>query len=247
MKKISVLMLALFTVVASYGQFSIGARTGPNFSKITGSWGSNDSQKSHCVTGFMGGFTGFYGFTDQLSAVAELSFVTVGEKSKYYESDDYMEYEYEETDKYHYITLPLLVRYSFGSNFIFFGYGGLYFAYNVGGHYKTVTGDGTSEGRLRFDEDKLEENDQLFDSDESRRFDMGLNLGGGAGKDLGPGRLEADARFGYGLIDHNKFENKDIKKAAKDNGYKSFKTLYFMITVAYVIPLGEEGAKRFVD
>ena len=240
-------MLALFTVVPCYGQFSIGARTGPNFSKITGTLSSNDPHKSHCVTGFMGGFTGFYGFNDQLSAVAELSFVTIGKKTDYTESDDYMEYEYEVTEKYHYITLPLLVRYSFGSNFIFFGYGGLYFAYKVGGHSKTVTGEGTTEGRLRFNEDKLEENDWLFDSDASRRFDMGLNLGGGVGKDLGPGRLEADARFGYGLIDHNKFESKDVKKAAKDNGYKSFRTLEFMITVAYVIPLGEEGAKRYVD
>jgi len=56
-----------------------------------------------------------------------------------------------------------------------------------------------------------------------------------------------DLRLGIGLLDHNKFENKDAKQHAKDNGYKAEKTLNILLTVAYMYPFGKDTPKRFID
>ena len=61
-----------------------------------------------------------------------------------------------------------------------------------------------------------------------------MYIGGGVGKELGSGILELDLRFGFGLVDLNKFENSDEKQQAKDKGYKPYRSMNFTVSLAYM-------------
>lgn len=250
MKKLFLLLLSLLFISISYAQWSVGARAGANFATITGKYSDYDDAKSGWITALAIGPAANYEFTDMISLNGELLFITIGDKSKYTETGEKSsmadEYNYTITERYHYLQLPILARFSFGSNFLFYGNIGPYCGYKIGGHYKEKTPYYETKGRTRFKEDKMKENDWLFDPDSERRFDFGLYIGGGAGKKLGPGVLEADVRVGIGLLDHNKFDDKDAKKEAKDYGYKSFKTMNISLTLAYMIGILKNQPARFL-
>ena len=245
MKKILILFTILLFTLSGIGQFSVGARAGLNLATLTGKYYEDDSKSGWIATPVLGA-VGSYEYTDMISFNAELLFLTIGDKTKYsYEGErnSLSEYDYTLTERYHYIQLPLLVRFTFGSNISFYGNAGPYCGYKMGGHYKYDEDGHTTEGRLRFNENKLGDNDWLFDSDSERRFDFGMYIGGGASKELGPGRIEADLRWGIGFLDHNKFDSKDDKP----DDYKSFRSMNICLTIAYLYPFGKDKATRYLD
>jgi len=250
MKKFTILFVTLLFTFSTFGQWSAGARLGANFSTITGKYSEHDENKSGWITGMAFGAVGNYEFTEMISLNAELLYITIGDKTKYNETGEkssLSSYDYVITERYNYLQLPILARFTFGSSIIFYGIIGPYMGYKIGGKYKAEYDGQVTEGKLRFKEKNLEENDWLYNSDVSRRFDFGIYVGGGAGKKIGPGVLEVDVRLGIGLLDHNKFESKDAKKTAKDNGYKSNRTMNICLTVAYMYPFGKDTPKRFID
>ncbi len=250
MKKFTILFVTLLFAMSSFGQWSTGARLGANFSTLTGGWCDSDEAKSGWITAMAFGAVSNYEFTEMISLNAELLYITIGDKTKYTETGEKNsldEYVSTTTERYNYLQLPILARFTFGSNIIFFGVIGPYMGYKIGGKYKTESNGHVTKGRFRFKEKNLEENDWLYNSDLERRFDFGLYIGGGAGKKVGPGILEVDLRLGIGLLDHNKFDSKDAKKTAKDNGYKSVRTMNICLTVAYMYPFGKKTATRFLD
>ncbi|NOX84456.1 MAG: PorT family protein [Chlorobi bacterium] len=243
MKKLLILFMAVLLFSPGFGQFSVGPRVGVNFATLTGKYSKDDDSKSGWITGLTFGAVGNYEFSDMISLNAELLFVTQGDKTKFNEGDakksSQAQYDYTFWERYHYLQLPLLAKFSFGSDFLFYGILGPYFGYKIGGHYKAKGGDNTIKGRVRFKENKVKDNDWYDDPDYSRRFDLGMYIGGGVGKEIGPGRLEADLRFGMGFLDTNKFENKDDKQNAKDDGYKSFRNMNISLTLAYMFDLSK--------
>ena len=251
MKKFLILFTILLFALSSICQYSVGGRLGVNFATLTGKYSENDDSKNGWIASVPAiGVVGNYKFTDMISLNAELLFITIGDKTKYlYEGErsSLSEYDYILTERYHYIQLPILAKFSFGSDILFYGNAGPYCGYKMGGHHKYEEGGHVTKGRLRFKEDKLGENDWLYDSETERRFDFGIYIGGGAGKEIGPGRLEADLRLGIGLLDHNKFESKEYKKDLKDNGYKSFRTTNISLTFAYMYMFSKKKATRYLD
>jgi len=247
MKKFTILFVTLLFAFTSFGQWSVGGRLGVNFATLTGEYSENDDSKNGWITSFPAiGAIGNYEFTDMISLNAELLFITIGDKTKYsYEGErsSLSEYNYSLTERYHYIQLPILAKFSFGSDISFYGNVGPYCAYKMGGHYKYKEDGHVTKGRLRFKEDKLDENDWLFDPETERRFDFGMYIGGGAGKELGPGRIEADLRLGIGFLDHNKFESKEDKP----DSYKSFRTTNISLTFAYMYEFGKDKTTRYLD
>jgi len=238
MKKFLLILMMTLFFVPVFAQWSVGPRIGLNFATLTGDTGYSDDEKSGWITSLNIGAVGNYEFSDMISLNAELLLVTVGDKTKYSETGEkssLAEYNTTITERYHYLQVPVLIRLIFGSNLIYFANIGPYYGHKIGGHHKADVNGHVTEGRIRFNEDKLNENDWLFDSDYERRSDIGMYIGGGAGKKIGPGVLEADLRFGFGLIDHNKFESREQKQNAKDNGYKAVRTMNVSLTFAYMI------------
>jgi len=243
MKKFLILFTILLFAFSSIGQWSVGGRAGLNLATLTGKYYEDDSKSGWIATPVFGA-VGNYEYTDMISFNAELLFLTIGSKTEYsYEGERNLlsEYEHKLTERYYYIQMPLLVRFTFGSGgILFYGNAGPYFGYKIGGKYKLDQNGQITEGKLRFNEDKLEENDWLFDPDHERRFDFGMYIGGGATRELGPGRIEADLRLGIGFLDHNKIEN-------EPEGYKSFRTMNICLTIAYMYPFGKDQATRYLD
>ncbi len=249
MRKFTLLFVTLVFTFSSFGQWSVGPRLGVNFSTLTGKWNSNDDSKSRWITGPVVGAVGNYSFTDMFSLNAELLYITMGEKTIYTYSEESRALNsqtYWEKEKYHCFQLPILFRADFLTNSLFFAFFGPYFTYKLGGKWKDSDGN---SGKIKIQEHESRDdgNTWYLDPDYNRRFDFGIYLGAGAGKKLGPGRLEVDLRYGIGLLDLNKFDDKDDKQNAKDNGYKAYRSMNISLSVAYMFPLGKDNSARFLD
>ena len=239
MKKLFTLTLLSFWALFSFGQYSAGVRFGMNLSTITGKYLQDDDSKKGWVGGLVFGVVENYEFTDMISLDAELLFSTIGSKSKFnmdeggernLRVDGTDDYAYKFSERYHYLQLPLMAKFTFGEDFKYYGIIGPYFGYIIGGHYKAEGYGEKYKGKIKYKEVDNSSDDIYLDPDYNRRFDFGLNLGGGVSKEIGPGNLEAELRFGMGFLDHNKFDDKDDK----GDDYKSFKNICIGITIAYL-------------
>ena len=237
MKKFFTLSVFLLLALFSFGQYSAGVRLGMNLSTITGKYSQDDDSKRGWVGGLVFGVVDNYEFTDMISLDAELLFSTMGGTFKYtYDEGDGErvqladEMEDKSTERFHYLQMPVMAKFTFGTEFKFYGIVGPYFGYALGGHYKDDQWGNESKGKIKFKKGTNTSDVHYLDPDYNRRFDLGLNLGGGVSKEIGPGNLEAELRFGMGFLDHYKYDNKDDKP----EGYKAFKNICIGITVAYL-------------
>ncbi len=242
MKKLLTLTIFLLFSLFCFGQYSVGGRLGVNFSTITGRYSKDDGSKGGWVVSFPTiGAVGNYEFTDMISLDAELLFITIGDKTKYSETGEgekgsVSEYDYSNTERYHYFQIPVMAKFTFGTDFQYYGIAGLYFAYVLGAHYKDESYGEVCKGRIRYKETPDDPDDWYLNPDYNRRTDFGVNLGGGVSKEIGPGNLEAELRFGMGFLDHNKFDSKDDK----GDEYKSFRNMYIGLTFAYMYDLSKK-------
>jgi hypothetical protein len=171
MKKLFLVSAAiLFFAAGAFAQLSVGAKAGLNLANLAG----DDVEDSDMRTSFhVGGYLNF-AFSENLSLQPELLYNSVGAKSSY---DDPDFGDVTETIKLNYISLPVMLVYSFGTVNL---QAGPQVNFLAGAKYK-IEADGES-----FEEDI---NDGL------KSTDFGFNVGLGANF----GKLNATARYCLGL------------------------------------------------
>jgi hypothetical protein len=252
MKKLLLYLIALMFASTGYAQWSVGPRVGMNFTVFTGKDNNYGEIKNNWIPGFVAGAVGGYSFNDMITLRAELLVLSMGVKTtiKYDETEKSTNYEFGDITKYKYMymQLPILVFFTWNLNRVnLFGTIGPYAGYKLCGKYKTTDLDGNQidEGKIIFgSHDSRSEksgNDIYFDPKYSRRLDIGMYIGAGAGMKIGPGHLEADFRFGLGLLNHDK----TYKDTDPPEGYKADRIRSFNITFAYMIPLGKNEPARY--
>ena len=240
MKKLLCFLISLLFALTTFGQFSVGPRVGVNFSTETGKWNEHDDSKNKWITGPVAGAAGNYTFTEMFSLNAELLYITMGHKTvTTYEdgSRSLNEMTCSVRKRLNCIQLAFLARSSFIGGFVSpFVFIGPYFTRFGGGKVKVDDGITTKIYDVVWDAwpSRGDTDKWYIDPKYNRRFDFGMYIGGGVGKELGPGRLELDLRFGMGLIDLWKFDSKEDKQNAKDNGYKAYRSMNISLTLAYM-------------
>jgi len=240
MKKLLTLIIVVCSVMTTLGQYSAGLRTGINFSNVGGKWNSDDDSKSSMTIGPVVAGVGQYDFSDVFSLNAELGYMTMGQKlTSTYEGDARAidAVTYIERWRFNCIMMALFTRAMFGGPLIStFIYLGPCFIRKFGGILVVDDGTNSSQSNVVWGPwPSRESSDDFYvDPEYNRRCDLRMCLGAGAGKDLGPGRLELDLRFGFGLLDLNKFDSKEDKQDAKDKGYKPYRSFNIGLTLAYM-------------
>jgi len=244
MKKIFVFLISVFIVCQVSGQWRVGPRLGVNFTTLSGKWNDDDDTKNKWVVGPTAGATAGYSFNELFSLNADLLYIHMGNKTVNTYEDIARQAgatTYTFKEYFNCIQLAFLAQIMFGTNISYFFFAGPFITYKFGGC--GVADDGTTLQKYKLvwgiPPARSSNPDYYIDPEYNRRFTPGIYLGGGVGKDLGRGKLTVDARFGIGLIDLNKFESKEERKDARENGYKAYRGLNIAIMVAYLIPFGE--------
>lgn len=211
-------MMILF-VAPAFGQWTVGPRLGLNLSNCSGKYSEYDDEKSHWIPGIVVGAVAERPFTDMISGVGELLFLTSGARYTYtYEGEE--ESRSEECgyiERYGKIQIPMLAKFTFGEDFQYYGSAGPYLGFTICGKY------------INKDTDTKEK----IPSDAFKTFDFGFYLGGGVQKQLGPGKLAFDLRFGLGLTDSYQFPDDQ----EKPDGYKPYKNRNISMTFAYMFEM----------
>ncbi|RLD41020.1 MAG: hypothetical protein DRI89_10625 [Bacteroidetes bacterium] len=242
MKKLLFLSTFLFltSTIFSQSPWWVGGRLGIGFTTVSGQYGNSDNAKHCWITSPLFGATGIYTFSDIFSLQAELNMAKSGMLIK----DNFdigpnraTEYDYSFRERFTTIQIPILARFTFGKTWQFFTYGGFYWSYILGGKYVVKSDYFKESGKIKFGDkpDHYEGDDLYLDKDRYRRMDIGLNIGGGVQRQLGPGMLFLDLRFGLGFLDFNKFPE-DVDKP---DGYKSFNNRSLSLSAGYIFNLGK--------
>jgi hypothetical protein len=248
MKKSILILISLLIVTTGFAQFSVGPRIGVNFSTVSGKdfWGGDYKHK--WITGLVVGAVGEYPFSDMISLDAEILYITSGAKYIYKLDEGDRAVGQDEgywKETYGNLQIPILAKFNFGDEIQFYGNLGPYFSLVLCGKYKDVVDvyNYEQKGKIKFKDepDNYEGDDWYLNSDNYHTYDIGMYIGAGAKKQLGPGVLSFDARFGLGFIDWNKFKNKDDKP----NDYKAYHNRNISISFAYTIDFGDDNAMRY--
>lgn len=223
-----------------FGQWEFGARLGANFSTISvaNAWNDVDHR---WIPGRVLGAVVVYNINDDFSVVSEMLHITSGAKFNYNyypdesRSSDATNAHWKEI--YSNIQIPILAKFKFGETYQFYGVLGPYFNYNLGGRYKNVWPDNELKGKIRFGDspDNYSGYDWYLNKDYYRRFDVGMYIGAGVQRKLGPGNLAIDLRFGLGFLDTNKSANPNTQ----NEGYKPYKNRNISISAAYTFPVNK--------
>ncbi len=248
MKKTLLLFAAAFTFGAASAQVSVIPKAGltlarQHFEEYSNSMYTRKHNKN--MTGFTAG-VGFLvpvGKDNQFSFQPELLYVQKGRRLKY--SGEYRTISISMEDpnldedglvhihsRYviNYLEIPVLGRLRFGAEQIeFFVTAGPSVAYALNGRYEWNTSpysiDGHSEGRILYKKEPENDNgdDSYREPARYNRVDVGIQAGAGCGLTAGPGVLQFEARYGYGLTP-------SLKGGTDANRVLAF-------TLGYAIPL----------
>ena len=246
MKRTILLAAALFTFGAARAQVSVIPKAGltlarQHFGEHPNSMYTRKNNKN--ITGFTAG-VGFQvpvGKNNRFSFQPELLYVQKGSRLKYsgeYQVitigdpnlDDDGSVQINSKDVVNYLEIPVLGRVGFGSGqFKCFVTAGPSVGYALNGRYAWKTSpqfDGHSEGRILYKKEPENNNgsDQYRDPARYNRVDVGIQAGAGCGLAAGPGVLQLEARYGFGLTPSFK------------GGTDANRVLAF--TLGYAVPLG---------
>lgn len=248
MKKLFLSIISLLVVTSGFAQFSVGPRIGVNFSTVSGKDYWSGDFKHKWITGLVVGVVGEYPFSDMISLDAEILYITSGGKYIYKLDEGERAVGNDEgywKETYGNLQIPILAKFNFGNDIQFYGNLGPYFSLILCGKYKEEIEayNYSQKGKIKYkkEPDNYNGDDWYFDPKYYHTYDIGLYIGGGAKKQLGPGVLSFDARFGLGFIDWNKFENKDDKP----DDYKAYKNRNISVSFAYTIDFGSDEARRY--
>lgn len=239
MKKFTFLFVFTFLIATVFAQkptnpWWVGSRFGINFSTINGKWSSNDTEKSKPIVTPLVGFASMYSFTDKIFVRMELNLQKTG--TVYQDNDDDNEGgEYTLRERYTTLNIPITARYNFGYDWIYFAYAGFYWSKILCGKYIYKEGTYEETGKIKYGEEPDDYNgDDWYRSKEyNRRMDFGIVFGGGVQKELGPGNIGVDLRFGFGFLDVFKWPEGDDKP----DGYKPYRNRVINLAVTYDINL----------
>lgn len=229
MKKIALLSFVLFTSSFLFAQWQFGPRIGPNFSTLSGEnfW---DNTSNGWIAGRIVGGVAVYNLDEHLALVGEINHITSGGKFTYEVYEDggraISDYGYEGKwwEIYSNVQIPVMFKYTFGDKIQFYGEVGPYFTYSFCERYKDQIDDldWEEKGKIKFVKewpDDPEDEVWYVETKYYRRYDVGVNFGIGAQRELGNGFIALDLRFGLGLLDFNKWEENE----EKPDGYKPYK------------------------
>jgi hypothetical protein len=247
MKRTILLAAALFAFGAARAQVSVIPKAGftlarQHFGETSNPMFTREHNKN--VTGFTAG-VGFQvpvGKSSRFSFQPELLYVQKGSRLKY--SGEYRvlstgdpnlnpdgTVQINSKTVVNYLEIPMLGRVGFGSEqFKFFVTAGPSVGYALNGRYAWKVSppniDGHSEGRVLYKQEPENYNGDDYYRDPARynRVDVGIQAGAGCGLAAGPGVLQFEARYGYGL-------SPDFKGSTDANRVLAF-------TLGYAIPLG---------
>lgn len=247
MKRTILLAAALFAFGAANAQVSVIPKAGltlarQHFAETSHAMFTRKHNKN--IAGFTAG-VGFQvpvGKNNRFSFQPELLYVQKGRRLKY--SGEYRAITMDDPNLnedglveinsktvINYLEIPLLGRAGFGSGpFKFFVIAGPSVGYALNGRYMWKTSpysiDGHSEGRVRFkkEPENYTGDDYYRDPARYNRVDVGIQAGAGCGLAVGPGVLQCEARYGFGLTPHFK------------GGTDANRVLAF--TLGYAVPLG---------
>lgn len=234
----------LFVNIQSFAQFSYGAKLGLNLSSTSGKENSNDNTDYKSLAGVQIGGVLNYAVDENISLQAELAYSQKGwlEKEIYGNQNSTTRKRKFRLD---YIEIPTLIKYSFNipGEFKFYAIGGPYFGFVTGGRYKqtTTTNIGsttittTYKGKVKFktEPDNYDGADWYFEPSEVSKTNVGVCLGGGVGKQIGPGTLFVDLRYGFGLTDF--YQDDYFGSSDRPDGYKKFQDRTFSISLIYML------------
>ncbi len=240
MKKLLFLLAFLFLLTTVFGQspWWVGGKLGVNFTTVSGKYGSGFDADHKWITSPLFGAAAMYSFSDLIGISAELNLAKSGAMYNVTFADaEGVGAEGTFKKRYTSIQIPVLARFTFGKTWQFFTYGGFYWSYILGGKYVVKSDYFKESGKIKFGDkpDHYEGDDLYLDKDRYRRMDIGLNIGGGVQRQLGPGMLFLDLRFGLGFLDFNKFPE-DVDKP---DGYKSFNNRSLSLSAGYIFNLGK--------
>jgi hypothetical protein len=162
-----------------------------------------------------------------ISGVGEVIFLTSGAKYTSSYEEEARSLNSTLIERYGKIQIPLLAKISFVTLVHFYAIAGPYLGFALYGNY---IDKGTAATRSV---ENISSNKEKIPSDAYKAIDFGLYLGGGVQKQLGPGTLAFDLRFGLGLIDTYKFPDGQ----EKPDGYKPYKNRNISLTFAYMFDL----------
>lgn len=187
MKKLLFLLLfaRVFAITAQnhHTPLTIGMRTGLASSSY---WTAKEPGiGNRPLNGFQAGAIIEAGLNERLSMRLEVNFVTKGD-AWYFQSPG--EANFDIRDVFHYLEIPLLARYNVLD--------GPVEAYTIGGPYFA-----TAMSNQYYEED------DKYEYHNFTHGDFGLQLGGGATMQAGPGRAFAELRFSQGLKDLDFFKD----------------------------------------
>ena len=231
MKKPIILIISILVTVTAVAQWSSGGRAGINICKTTGKWSEFDDSSNKFIAGLTIMGMGNYQFTDLLSVRGELGYTIMGSKTvTTFEERAMNSTQYSIRERYNVLQMnlglqALIVTSLIQYHFLF----GFYYNYKLRGIQTDGDGNKIPIGWGQSANRNVNGDEILLDPDRNRRGDLGIQLGGGIGKELGPGLAEFDLRFGYGLLDLAKFP----EGTTKPEGYKPYHNINFSITVGY--------------
>jgi len=248
MKIFSLLVIVLLTT-PNYGQVSIAPTMGLTYSSRTGWYNGNEAspeQNNKFILGFTGGVAVNIELSKMISLQTEFLWIQKGmiTASMYPFFIDFGQ-NFKGGDLkiiYNFLEIPLLIKFSFGNDIKYFVETGPYVSYAINGKYKYEPYsyfDGTeSSGKINFEEFTFEniQDGRPHDPKYFNQLDVGIYIGGGIGKKVGPGTLLIDLRYGFGFIDYYKIENFRYVP----EGYRPFYNRNFNLTFAYFISLGKK-------
>jgi hypothetical protein len=248
MKRTILLAAALFAFGAARAQVSIIPKTGITLARQQFEEHPNSmytSKHNKNITGFTAGvaFQVPVGKSKEFFFQPELLFVQKGSRLKY--SGEYRSITIEDhlIDErgltahmdnktfINYLEMPLLARVgSETEQFRFFLTAGPSVGYALNGWYvrdaSIYATDMDAEGRIRYKKgpENEEGNDYYRDPVRYNRVDVGIQAGAGCGLAAGPGVLQLEARYGFGLTP-------SFKGGSDANRV-------FALTLGYAVPLG---------
>ena len=234
MKKLSILVVALLVANLGFCQTNVGIKAGYTNSGLS-NLEDDEFGEFKRGGGLLVGVIGQFGITENLSVVAEANLHQKSQKSE--GSFDFfgISTTFESTTTINYLEIPVLLRFTTGEDLMFFGNVGPSFGYALGGKAKgetTVAGETTStDGKIKFDtEPENYMGDDIY-VDGFNRVEVGVSIGAGIQKAVGPGSLVVEARYGLGLTDTNDIEN-------EPDGYDPNKFNSISVSVGFMIPIG---------
>lgn len=238
MKKITFLLIFLFASSQFFGQkpdspWWVGGRLGVGFNTVSGKYSSNDDNQHKWITTPTFGAIGMYTFTDMISVTGELNIAKSGALYiSNWEDEGGEEIEGQFKERYTTMQIPITARFTFGEEWQYYGYAGIYWSKILCGKYvdKIPAYDYEESGKIKFGDEpeNYEGDDWYLDKDNNRRMDFGMVIGAGVQRELGPGTLAFDFRFSQGFCDSYKWPDND-----KPDGYKPYLNRAVSLTVMY--------------